>query len=168
MISNAYKEQRTKMKSSKGFTLVELMIVVAVIGILSAIAYPSYTEYVLRGRRAEARTALMDLMQQQERYFTQNGRYFSFATDASGVVSTTDANGVITSPATVPFKHFSGETASSGHYYLSAAPCAGLALNVCINLTSAPKSTDAGAGTLSFDSTGLKSCDVTDKSKCWK
>ncbi|MEO8600005.1 MAG: type IV pilin protein, partial [bacterium] len=66
------------MSLQKGFTLIELMIVVAVIGILAAVAYPSYQDSIIKTKRAEGRAALMAAMQQQERYYTQNNAYFPF------------------------------------------------------------------------------------------
>lgn len=59
----------------KGFTLIEVMIVVAIIGILSAIAYPSYTEYIARGHRADARAGLLQAQQWLERAATATGVY---------------------------------------------------------------------------------------------
>ncbi|WP_051255389.1 type IV pilin protein [Variovorax paradoxus] len=60
---------------SRGFTLVELMIVTAVIAILAAIAYPSYMRYVLRAKRADAKQQLLQAAQWTERYLTANGQY---------------------------------------------------------------------------------------------
>ena len=62
-------------KSQQGFTLIELMIVVAIVGILAAIAYPSYAEFIRRGHRAEARGALLQGAQWMERAATATGTY---------------------------------------------------------------------------------------------
>ncbi|WP_093501180.1 type IV pilin protein [Phytopseudomonas straminea] len=67
--------------SQKGFTLIEMMIVVAIIGILAAIAYPSYDEYVKRGNRTEGQALLSDAAARQERYFSQNNTYITKEAD---------------------------------------------------------------------------------------
>jgi type IV pilus assembly protein PilE len=56
----------------RGVTLMELMIVVVIIGILAAIAYPNYREFVTRAKRTEARAALLKIATNQERYYLQN------------------------------------------------------------------------------------------------
>ncbi|MBA1248094.1 prepilin-type N-terminal cleavage/methylation domain-containing protein [Pseudomonas zeshuii] len=63
------------MRRVGGFTLIELMITVAIVGILAAIAYPSYQEYVNRSKRAEAKAALLEAAQALERYYSINSRY---------------------------------------------------------------------------------------------
>jgi type IV pilus assembly protein PilE len=61
--------------AEKGFTLIEVMITVAIVGILAAIAYPSFSEYVIRSRRVEGQNLLNDAAARQERYRAQNGAY---------------------------------------------------------------------------------------------
>jgi type IV pilus assembly protein PilE len=58
-----------------GVTLLELVVTVAIIGILTSIAYPIYQGFVERSRRADAITTLQDIAQQQERWYTQNNAY---------------------------------------------------------------------------------------------
>ena len=71
--------RQRRLSGMRGFTLIELMIAVAVVGILAAIAYPSYQEHVRKARRADAQTALLELAQFMERHYTANGRYLTTA-----------------------------------------------------------------------------------------
>lgn len=68
-------ENITMKKHSKGFTLIELMIVVAILGIIAAIALPSYQNSVTKSRRADAQGALTSLANAMERYYTTNNTY---------------------------------------------------------------------------------------------
>ena len=63
------------MKQTHGFTLIELMVVVAIVGILASIALPSYTEYVTRGKITEATSNLADMRVKLEQYFQDNRTY---------------------------------------------------------------------------------------------
>ena len=64
-----------RIRTVSGFTLIEVMIVVAIVGILAAIAYPSYQQHVRSSRRADAQAALLELAQFMERRFTENNGY---------------------------------------------------------------------------------------------
>ncbi len=69
-------------KYMRGITLLELMIVVVIISILTAIAYPNYREYVTRAKRTEAKAALLQIATQQERFYLQNNTYTTDMTNA--------------------------------------------------------------------------------------
>lgn len=137
----------------RGFTLIELMIVVAIVAILAAIAYPSYQDSILKGRRAEGRTAMLELMQQQERYMTQRGTYLKFDNGTTGTTSPVNAKDI--------FKTYAGE-GSPPSYYLSAAFCPGSTdARECIQIVATPTRTDPAAGALNLTSTGAKDCTGT-------
>lgn len=69
------------MKPQQGFSLIELMIVVAVIGILAAVAYPAYQDYVIRAKRADAMNALSKVRIEQEKYRANNVAFTATLSD---------------------------------------------------------------------------------------
>ncbi len=73
--------QEIKRATSAGVTLIELMVAVVIIGILSAIAIPSYKKNVMRSNRSEAKSTLLTLMQSQEQYYVENTTYTKDFTD---------------------------------------------------------------------------------------
>jgi type IV pilus assembly protein PilE len=73
------------MKTQKGFTLVELMIVVVIVGILASIGIPAYSDYMLRGKLAEATTELASMRVRLEQYYQDNRTYVGF--DCTAVAS---------------------------------------------------------------------------------
>ncbi|MBT9507120.1 type IV pilin protein [Rhodoferax sp.] len=156
---------------NRGFTLIELMIVVGIVAILASVAYPSYMDSIRKGKRAEGRAALTELMQQQERYMTQNNCYVGFTTATSGVATATSpgtACGGVT-PATVPFKTFSGDTLAKAAYLLAADACPGATIADCVRVSATPVTSDPEAGTLQILSSGTKTCSGGSKpSVCWQ
>jgi type IV pilus assembly protein PilE len=77
----------SKIVFSRGFTLIELMITVAVVGILAATAYPSYAEYLRRGKISEATAELSTLRVRLEQFYQDNRNYGSTATTCGGGMS---------------------------------------------------------------------------------
>lgn len=139
-------------RASRGFTLIELMIVVVVLGILGTIAYPGYQEYARKGRRAEARAALQELRQQQERYMTQFNTYKTFASSENA-----------------PFTKKAGSNPDKPSYLLSAEECGdGKSIKACVKLKATPQVADPKVGWISLDSQGKKACEkTTDMKVCW-
>jgi type IV pilus assembly protein PilE len=133
----------------RGFTLIELMIVITVIGVLSAIAYPSYTQYVIRGKRSEGRAALLDTAAKLERYYSDRSRY-----------SDTD-NSFPVAPALTNFS----TTTETGKYTLTIATAG---TRQTFTLTAAPSFADPVCANLTFTQAGTKGVSGTGSvADCW-
>jgi len=111
-----------------GFTLIELMIAVAVVGILAAIALPGYGEYVKRSNRAEARAEMLKAEGWLERYYTENNRYSS---TVSGTTNTAFSAIYSTVPAGGTARYNITLAVTAADYTITAAPTGTMASDVC-------------------------------------
>ena len=123
-----------RQRRRNGFTLIELMITVAVVGIPAAIAYPSYTQFIVRSKRSAAQAQMMDIASRQQQYLITNRGYAD---------TTALANSGYTLPAEVASSYSYGITVSSN-------PPA-------YTLTFTPSGRQASDGNLTLTSEGVKS-----------
>jgi type IV pilus assembly protein PilE len=137
--------------TGRGFTLIELMIAVAIVGILTAIAYPSYADSVRKSKRGHAKAALVELAQRAERYRTVQGSYAGFwaTVPSSQRVSPRDGEG------TAAYNlEFAANEANTG-FTLSAVP-------------QGAQTADTRCSTLTLDQAGQKSESGTGTvADCW-
>jgi len=125
-----------------GFTLIELMITIAIIGIIAAIAYPSYIDSVRKAKRADAQAQMMMLASFMERFYTENNRY-----DQKNNVAGT----AVALPAGIASDYYDAyalQSVTATSYAIKAVPKTGQSTLSC--------------GTLTIESTGLKK-----PSACW-
>lgn len=123
---NKYRALTGGRKSQRAFTLIEVMIVVAIVAILTAIAIPSYQQYVVRAQRKTAQGALQGLAQAMERFYAQNNTYVG--TDAgSGVPAMFKGTSPLDGGAAVYNLRITNVTATT--YSLEAQPLAGTQAN---------------------------------------
>lgn len=92
LITSPHRQASLRIRPQGGFTLIELMIVVAIVAILAAVAYPSYRDYVLRGRVAEGTAGLQTLQADMERHY-QNHRTYATANSVTTPCSTSRTAG---------------------------------------------------------------------------
>lgn len=125
-------------KNNRGFTLLELMIVIAIIGILAAVGYPAYTSHVRKANRADAIDSLLSLAGRMEEYYINNDSY-----DGAAVANATSSDGLYTLSIT---------SATDFAYSLTA--------------TTVPAGVDTECGNLIYNSLGQKSAS-TGATDCW-
>lgn len=138
---------------SSGFTLIELMITVAVVGILAGVAYPAYTNSVIKSRRADAKSMLLEVAQRQERFYTERNTYTTNLTTDLGYTS-------------VPLK------SENGYYTITAGASAGAGNTIAnsYTLTATPtgsQANDTQCASFTLTHTNLKGASGTNAAACW-
>jgi type IV pilus assembly protein PilE len=140
--------------------LIEVLIAVAIVGILLAVGLPAYQEQIAKGRRAEGKSALLKTIQLQERNYTARGRYTTDLAPLWGLAPATEVR--------------SGEDPAdvNGWYVITAntAGCNTVDLQVCVNVVATPRPgwADPDCGVLSLNSRGAQAETGTrDLAYCW-
>lgn len=140
-----------KINKQTGFTLIELMIVVAIIGILAAIAIPSYQSHIAKTRRADAQGALLQLANVMERYYTEQSPFTYVGASLGSAATDIFAS---QSPGTgTAFYNLSISAAAANSYTLTATPTNGQSSDSC--------------GTLTLTSAGVKGVSKSTVAACW-
>jgi len=140
--------------------MVEMLIVLAIVSILGAVAYPGYLRHVVKTRRVEAQLALVEAMQKQEQYRALHHTYVEFSSSS-------------TDPDSRQFRWWLGSRPDTSAYELDGRACEGQDIGQCIELRARPgtekvdsRFSDPDCGILSFDSTGAQGASGNAQ-RCW-
>jgi type IV pilus assembly protein PilE len=140
---------------ARGFSLIELMIVVAVVAILASLAVASYRGYVMRANRTEARIALLSIQAGQEKFYLQNNGY-----------ATTMATVIAAPPAGLGIGLSAGGLTASGNYTISFSAATANTYTLQAVATGAQNKDVAACLTLTINEQGLRT--PADSTGCWK
>ena len=150
--------------NAPGFSLIELLSALAIMSLLLALAVPAYHGHVVRAKRVQGQATLLRLMQQQERYYSQNNHYLAFSSASPA-------------PQVQAFPWWSGDgpvaSAAASAYEIEALACPGSTIGQCVLLRAMPGTSkvdaqfqDADCGVLSLSSTGQRGSSGP-ASRCW-
>jgi type IV pilus assembly protein PilE len=156
---------RFNMKNnSTGFTLIEMMITVAILGILAALAYPQYVEYVAKGKRAECRSALLIASQKMEKFYSNNNRY-----PVVGPAGLLEAN-INPNSNDIPSAGgaYVGQSCTIEIFTSTLPQAGGTAATFVLTATRKPNGSDRYCNTLTFDQLGTKDGTGPDRDRCWR
>lgn len=142
------------MRRIRGFTLIELMITVAVVGILASVAYPSYESYMKRARRSAAQQLMQDIATKESQYLL----------DARGFIATIGGAGSLNVPSRDGWT--CAATCTNPSYTISVV-VDNAATPPTYTITGAPAAKQASDGTLTLDSTGAKARIVSGSNVGW-
>lgn len=158
---------------ARGFTLTEMLIAIVIVGILAALALPSYRQYVMRTHRTVAKVALQTLAAQQESYATDHKGYASgfdrLGYAGSGTVGYVTRDGAISRSSTDALYSLQWHNDSTG----TLASCTGLggsptATAYRLSATPVVAASDTVCGTLCLSSSGTRGMSLGSTDTCWR
>lgn len=141
----------------RGFTLVEVLMALVIIGVMATLAYPSYAAYITKTRRIQAQMAMLETIQKEESYYSQHNTYLAFSS----------------AEPQPGFQWWVGGLPSNSAYEIEAQACPGREIGQCVQVRAIPGSSkvdasfrDPDCAVLTFSSSGERTASGT-SDRCW-